>query len=194
MNVAMTSSEAATPDAALLRSGEGEAFMTVCERHAPLLRSWLRLRVGDGEAAAELLAETLAGAWAARSRFRDPGDGSAAPWLFGIASKQVALYWRKRRVESSARERIGMVVRGYEADPVDESDERLDLLSRGAELEAALSALPAEQRELLRLRVVDELDYGTLAGRFGISEGAARTRVSRALANLRSLVLGGDRC
>jgi len=41
--------------------------------------------------------------------------------------------------------------------------------------------LPAEQREALQLRVVDELDYPTVADRLGVSEVAARARVSRAL-------------
>lgn len=47
-----------------------------------------------------------------------------------------------------------------------------------------LSRLSGEQREALQLRVVDELPYTVVATRLGISEQAARMRVSRALAAL----------
>jgi DNA-directed RNA polymerase specialized sigma24 family protein len=40
----------------------------------------------------------------------------------------------------------------------------------------------------VRLRVVDELDYPTVADRLGISEQAARARVSRGLRVLASAV------
>jgi RNA polymerase sigma factor (sigma-70 family) len=43
----------------------------------------------------------------------------------------------------------------------------------------ALAELGPEQREAVRLRVVDELGYPAIADRLGISEQAARARVSR---------------
>jgi RNA polymerase sigma factor (sigma-70 family) len=46
---------------------------------------------------------------------------------------------------------------------------------------AALETLVPEQREALRLRVVLELDYAAVAERLGISQQAARARVSRGL-------------
>ena len=181
-------------DAALLLSGSPEDFVVVCERHGSALRAWLRLRLRDGDLAAETLAEVFAAAWASRSRYRDPGDGSATPWLFGIATKQVALVWRRRRVATEARERIGMLVRSYESDPFEEAEARLEWAALAPAVQDALAALPLSQREALSLRVVDELDYRDVGDRLGVSAGAARTRVSRALCTLRSLVQGGEQC
>jgi RNA polymerase sigma-70 factor (ECF subfamily) len=50
-----------------------------------------------------------------------------------------------------------------------------------AAVAAALDDLSPDQREAVRLRVVAELDYPVIAGRLGISEQAARARVSRGL-------------
>jgi len=47
-----------------------------------------------------------------------------------------------------------------------------------------MAALTPNTRDAVRLRVVDELSYTDLADRLGISEGAARVRVSRGLAAL----------
>jgi RNA polymerase sigma-70 factor (ECF subfamily) len=46
---------------------------------------------------------------------------------------------------------------------------------------SALRDLSAEQREVVELRVVAELDYPQIARRLGISEPTARARLSRGL-------------
>lgn len=55
----------------------------VDDRHAQQVFARARARVG--EHAGDLTAEVLARAWLSRRRFRDQGDGSAFPWLCGIA-------------------------------------------------------------------------------------------------------------
>jgi RNA polymerase sigma factor (sigma-70 family) len=48
------------------------------------------------------------------------------------------------------------------------------------------SELPAEYREAISMRVVDERDYADIAERTGVSRGLARVRVHRGLAALRA--------
>ena len=86
-----------------------------------------------------------------------------------------------------------MAVRSYDADPYDEAEERVDAVALAPEVEAALASLAPGHREALRLRVVDELEYRAIADRLGISDVAARTRVSRALSTLRTRLQGAAR-
>ena len=51
-----------------------------------------------------------------------------------------------------------------------------------------MATLTPSTREAVRLRVVDELPYRDLAQRLGISETAARVRVSRGLSALAGLL------
>jgi RNA polymerase sigma-70 factor (ECF subfamily) len=60
-------------------------------------------------------------------------------------------------------------------------DERLSASARAS---SAVDGLPAEQRDAVRLRVVEELSYEDVAAQLGCSPGAARTRVSRGLRQL----------
>lgn len=53
---------------------------------------------------------------------------------------------------------------------------------------AALAQLSPAVRSAVQLRVVDELDYPIVAQRLGISEQAARARVSRGPAALAALL------
>ena len=177
-------------DAALLASDTPDAFVEVCRRHGPALRGFLRRRTRDGDAAAELLAETFAVAWTQRRRFEDRCDGSAAPWLFGIARNQAAMHARRGSLARSARERIGMPIRDYGATAYDEAEERLDGELLAPQLAQALADLSVHDRRAVELRVVEERSYDEIGDQLAITPAAARTRVYRALSALRASLKG----
>jgi RNA polymerase sigma factor (sigma-70 family) len=174
-------------DAELLRLDSGEAFAVVYDRHVQQVFTWARARVG--EHAADLTAEVFARAWLSRRRFRDEGDGSAFPWLCGIARNVLLDSLRKRRVEQAARVRLGLPVE-VALDPEYEAVERRLSLPEAALEEIA--TLPGPERELLLLRVVEERPYREIAARLRCSPQTARARVSRTLRRLH-LALGGNR-
>ena len=182
-------------DAELLRRSrhDPDAFVRVCRRHASQLQRWLVSQTQNEDTAADRLAETLAEAWRVRRRFRDPGDGSARPWLFGIARNVVAESRRRHAIASRARERLRMRLEFSSGDPFADVDERLAGIARREELKAAIAQLPVEQQRALALRVIGERDYRELADTFAISGAAARTRVFRALGTIRARLQGGDR-
>src|SRR5207248_8317294 len=72
-------------DADLLRSADSRAFRELYNRHAERIYRFQLARTRDRDAALELTAEAFAQAWLSRTRFRALADGSAAPWLYGIA-------------------------------------------------------------------------------------------------------------
>ena len=65
------------------------------------------------------------------------------------------------------------------------SVERAVLESEGAVVEAWLADLPAEQREAVRRRVLEEEDYNAIARDLECSPAVVRQRVSRWIATLR---------
>lgn len=141
-------------------------------------------RTYDGEIALDLTAETFARALESRGRFRGRSDGEAAAWVWGIARNVLGEFFKRGRVERRALRRLGLEPPAVSDDEI----ERIEQLAGVDELReavaAALAALGADQREALRLRVVDELDYPAIARRLRISEATARARVSRGLRRL----------
>ncbi len=161
-----------TSDAALLAAARSDpgAFRELYDRYAePILGFHLR-RCRDEDAAHELTSETFAQAWLARTRFRDECGGSAGPWLYGIARNVLLVSVRRRTLEARARERLGMQVAPTTISPQDEW------------LDDTVDDLP----EAVRLRVVEELSYDEVAATLGTTPGAARVRVHRGLAALRT--------
>jgi RNA polymerase sigma factor (sigma-70 family) len=168
----------------VLDSGtDASAFAELYERHVVSVYRWLDRRMGW--LAADLTAETFARAWLQRDRFRDERDGSALPWLLGIAGRLLADAARHDRLESRARERLGLSAELVVDDGHDEVERRLS--PRGM-LERRLAELPAHERDAIDLRLIEELAYDEVARRLNIRPAAARLRVSRALGRLRRTV------
>ena len=143
----------------ILRSSrEPEVFGALFERHAEPMLAFFARRTLDAEAAAELVAETFAEAFSSRSRFRDQGvDG--AGWLYGIGKHLLSRYFRAGAVEARARRRLGMPERTVNDDDYERIEELIDFERVGDVILEALSTLPEDQREAVRLRVIDGRSY-----------------------------------
>lgn len=176
-------------DAELIRAAESEAaaFAELYRRHVPTVHAWFRRRLDW--AASDLTAESFAQAWLSRRTFRDEADGSALPWLLGIARNVARESARRNAVESRARRRLGLPTDLGSEDGYAAVEERL---SPRAALAEALDTLSEPEREALELRVVDELPYPDVAARLGVRPAAARLRVSRALRRLSAMPLKED--
>jgi RNA polymerase sigma factor (sigma-70 family) len=178
-------------DVQLIRQArtDPEAFAQLYGRHVGAIHAWLAARTPP-RIAVELTAETFAQAAISLTRFRDRANGSAAPWLYGIAKNLLRRYVEKERIETRARQRLGVEVRDY--DEFDRVEERAFAEQVRPQLALALADLPAGQREAVQLHVVEELSYATVAHRLGCSEVAVRLRVMRGLNRLaRAIVAGG---
>jgi RNA polymerase sigma-70 factor, ECF subfamily len=143
-------------------------------------------RTYDAEAAADLMAETFAKAYLGRRRFRGSTEEEGRAWLFGIARRRLAMYVRRGKAERRALRRLGLerpqLVEGEHG----RIEELAGLDAMRGTLAEHLWSLAPGQRRALELRVVRELPYPDVADRLGISEQAARARVSRALRALGS--------
>jgi RNA polymerase sigma-70 factor (ECF subfamily) len=168
-----------------------EAFGTVYERHAEEFLGYFARRTFDSEAAAELVAETFAEAFASRRRFRDQGLG-ATGWLYGIARHQLSRFFRRGSVDTRARRRLGMPQREVSSEDYDRIEELVDFEQIGRAIGQAFSVLSQEQREALTLRVIEGRPYREVAESLRCTEETARARVSRGLKRLATTIDRAD--
>jgi RNA polymerase sigma factor (sigma-70 family) len=136
---------------------------------APILGYALR-RTASPEDAADILAETFLTAW---RRLDDlpPGD-DATLWLYGVARRVLANYYRGERRRSALADRLREELAHSYSPPI--------LTGEPTRLTAALRRLPEQDRELLTLAAWEGLDYGELAVVLGCSRNAVRIRLHRA--------------
>ena len=186
----MSSDYEPASDSELLRASQRDprAFEVLFERHAAQMRGWLAGRVGEVATANDLLAETFAQAWRSRRRFCGEDQGAGTAWLYGIARNLLRQHYKRGRVETAARRRLGITVNAPYEDDLDAILERLDAESLHAELEAALETLPQGHRRALDQRIIQGLPYDEIAAELACSQENARARVSRGLRALNSIL------
>ncbi len=157
-------------------------------RHREELLLFLARRTADPQIALDLWAETFAQAVAGGRKYRGGTEAEAAGWLYGIARRQLALYYRRGRIEQRAVARLQLEREPASPELLAEIAERAGLGELREELADALAQLSPGMRAAVQLRIVDELPYPELARNLGITEQAARARVSRGLSKLAELL------
>jgi RNA polymerase sigma-70 factor (ECF subfamily) len=174
-------------DADLLRDARrsSAAFRILYDRHARRIHAFHLRRTGEDAAAVELTAETFAQAWLSRDRYVDQGEGTIAPWLFGIARHVVAASVRRRSLDRVARERLHL-----ELEPISIDVQPTWLDDLDSDLTAALADLPDGQRRAIELRVIADQAYDDVARDLDCTPQAARVRVHRGLTAIRRRLTG----
>jgi RNA polymerase sigma factor (sigma-70 family) len=167
-----------------LAVSEPGAFTGVYDAFASDMLVFFVRRTFDVEVARDLTAETFAQAFESRRKFRGTSDGEAVGWLYAIARHQLSHYARRGLVQRRSIERLGIQVPNVADDDYERVIELAGLADLRGRVAAASGVLPAPQRDVLRLRVVDEHTYPDVAAMLGVSEQTARARVSRALRRL----------
>ena len=160
---------------AAARLGDREAWEALYHVHSRGLYGFLMLRLSDKDDAAEALSETFLRALEKVKGFR--GDHrSFRPWLYTIA-RNVSTDRLRRRRRVSLQGDFPEVVDVSNGDP---SDEMIASDDRDA-LQLALEVLPADDRDVLWLRIGQGLSSEEVGTILGKKPGAVRMQQLRAL-------------
>lgn len=165
-----------------IAEGDGLAAEELYDRYLPIVLRWSLRETGNRELAADLTAEVFAASLLAARRYT-PTDASVGAWLLGIARNKLHESRRRKRVEDSARRKLGFASIQLGSGELERVDE---LVSVDLEVLGLLEGLPEPQRHAVTERVVNERSYEEIAQGLSCSESVVRQRVSRGLRTLRS--------
>ncbi|HEX6812347.1 MAG TPA: sigma-70 family RNA polymerase sigma factor [Planctomycetota bacterium] len=152
--------------------------------HGDWLRRLARQLAGDPHLADDVVQDAWAQALVQPPRLASAPGGLRA-WLATVVRNSVRMHRRSAR-RRAAREALAAAARATAAPS---GAERLAGQQR---LLAAVQALPAADRDVLLLRYFDELQPRVIAQRLGTTSASVRSRLSRALATLRSRLAPED--
>ena len=127
------------------------------------------------EEAEDAVQDAFIKAWKSRWRARDPEKFPA--WLATIARHRAHDILRKRRTVS---------LEDLEADaPSSPSFDATEDPERHAQVHSALATLPELHRSAVALRYLENMDYATIEQTLGLTNGALRGILGRALQSMR---------
>jgi RNA polymerase sigma-70 factor (ECF subfamily) len=155
--------------------GDRDAFEMIIRTHSRALFAIAYGILQNREEAEDAVQDALIKAWKSRWRVRDPEKFPA--WLATIARYRARDVFRKRRIVPLPAT-IEEAVETSSTQPAADPD-----LDR--QLHSALAALPELHRSALTLRYFEEMDYQTIENLLGLSNGALRGILGRALASMR---------
>ena len=152
--------------------GDREAFEMIIRTHSRTLFAIAYGILQNREEAEDVVQDSLVKAWKTRWRVRDPEKFAA--WLATIARHRSHDIFRKRR-SVPLSEKLTETI-----DPEPTETAVLD-----QKLHSALAALPELHRAALTLRYFEEMDYRTIENTLGLTNGALRGILGRALTSMR---------
>jgi RNA polymerase sigma-70 factor, ECF subfamily len=155
--------------------GDRDAFKMIIRTHSRALFAIAYGILQNREEAEDAVQDALVKAWKSRWRVRDSEKFPA--WLCMIA---------RHRARDVFRRRPTVPLEGHASafipSPANEAPDTGEL---DRHLHSALAALPELHRSALTLRYFEEMDYQSIEKLLGLSNGALRGILGRALASMR---------
>ena len=167
-----------------VRAGDLSRLAPLFERHHRPLFEYLARMTGSRTAAEDLVQEVFVRILKYRHTYR--GTSRFSTWAFRIARNVRADYFRSRhmREETSLDETTEL--------PTGEigAAEALELDRQALRLRRALLLMREDQRELIVLVRYRGMKYEAIAELLGVEVGTVKTRIHRAVNELREIFLG----
>jgi RNA polymerase sigma-70 factor (ECF subfamily) len=170
---------------ALYCDGTPEAFDLLFGRWATPVYNFARMLTGDDGQAEDILQETFLSVVQAAHRYQPRGRFSC--WLMRIVRNKCL-----NRIESERlRRETTVALRSNSSDPVSpepEPVEHLEIDEGMDSLRAAISRLPARQREAIVLYGMEQMSYEKIALTLEVPVNTVKTLIHRARATLAQTV------
>lgn len=161
-----------------------DTFHAAVAEHHRRLAGFAYLLCGDRDVADDLVAEAYARVW---PKYRHRHVDDLGPYLRRAVANLASGRLRRLRLERREAARRTIDWRSGEQ-PVGDGFDAVDVRS---ELWRAIWSLPAEQRAVIVLRLVEDLSEQECAATLGVRPGTVKSRLARGLDALR-VSLGGD--
>lgn len=158
---------------------EEAALEALFQRYGGRVLAYVRALGGRLFPAEDAVQEVFLTLWQKAALF-SPGTGSAEAWIFTLTRHKVFDMLRSQR---STKEDVDPDLERWPEQDSSPSDSET-----AVSLQKALSMLPADQQQPIRLAYMGGLTYEEAARRLGLPLGTLKSRVRGGLASLRNLL------
>lgn len=163
-------------------AGEAAAFEQLYARHRLRLYRFLLRHLRDGTLADELFQDVWQKVIAARAGWVP--DAPFGTWLYRIAHNRLTDHWRALKHRPPAPEDSDE--RAARIPDPDTPERNLSEFEQRRRLQLALDELPEEQREVLLLRLEQELTLEEIGAITGVGRETVKSRLRYAMDKLRT--------
>lgn len=169
------------------KNGDRSAFSELIDRHQGRVYGLCFRWLGNQQAAEEVAQEVFVSLFRSLERFR--GDSKFSTWLYRVTVNHCKNHNMHRSRRGHGRHE------SLDSAPEDAAVRQLPSPDRGADsqalksdaekmLQAGLSALEEEHRQIILMRDLEDLSYDEISGLLDLPKGTVKSRLHRARAEL----------
>lgn len=170
-------------------AGDQSAISQLIDRHSRRVRDYIRMMVKDRDLADDILQDTLIKVVRVIDEGRYVDSGKFLSWILRIAHNQVIDHFRREKQQKQLTEAdAGYDVLGTIRFSEPTVEDRMVSDQIAADIRALIEELPAEQREVVKMRYYANLTFKEIAEATDVSVNTALGRMRYALINLRRMI------
>lgn len=166
-------------------SGDESALAQLISRHQSKILNFIYSKVNDRDIAEDLFQETFIKIIHTLKNKNYNEEGKFLPWVMRIAHNLIIDFFRKNNRMPMQRDTEEMSVFQYMVDQSHNAEHHLMAAQSEINIMKIIDVLPDDQREVVVLRIYQDLSFKEIAAHTGVSINTALGRMRYAMLNLR---------
>ena len=167
---------------AVAESQDRDSFEALFAFFAPRVKAFVGRQGTDPHMAEEVVQETMVNVWRKARQF-DPDKASASTWIYTIA-RNVRIDLIRKAIRPAPDTNDPAMV----PDPDPPADQLISRQQEATRLKEAMTTLPTEQQEVLRLSFFEEKAHAAIAEELSIPLGTVKSRIRLAFRSIRTAI------
>ena len=180
-----------TPDALLVKNyiaGDENALAVLINRHQSKLYGFIYSKVGDRDLTDDIFQDTFIKVIKTLKSNSYNEEGKFLPWVMRIAHNLIIDHFRRNKKMPMFRETEEFSIFSIMSDQSLTIENQLITEQVEQDLKRIIQELPADQREVVMMRMYQDLSFKEIAELTGVSINTALGRMRYALLNMRKVI------
>ena len=179
------------PDALLVRNyvaGDENALASLIKRHQSKIFGFIYSKVGDRDVSDDIFQDTFIKVIKTLKSNSYNEEGKFLPWVMRIAHNLIVDYFRKNKKMPMFRETEEFSIFSIMTDNNPNIEAQMITSQVENDLQKLIDELPNDQKEVLVMRIYQDLSFKEISELTGVSINTALGRMRYALMNLRKVI------
>lgn len=179
------------PDAILVQqyiTGNENALATLIERHQSRIYGFIYSKLNDRDLSDDIFQDTFIKVIKTLKTKSYNEEGKFLPWVIRISHNLIVDHYRKNKKMPMTRETETYSIFEFIKDNSSTIEGQMITEQVEADLKKLIEELPCDQKEVLVMRMYEDLSFKEISEQTGVSINTALGRMRYALMNLRKLI------
>ena len=178
-------------DALLVKSyvaGDENALATLIKRHQSKIYGFIYSKISDRDVSDDIFQDTFIKVIKTLKSNSYNEEGKFLPWVMRIAHNLIVDHFRRNKKMPMFRETEEFSIFSIMSDNAPNIESQIITSQVESDLQKLIDELPADQKEVLVMRMYQDLSFKEISELTGVSINTALGRMRYALMNLRKVI------